>query len=173
MGFLGQIFELEGFGFQNLERLTAFVAFLAAAFGGFLVLLRNKATLRAGTFVTALAQFGRVTSKGAIMRGLVAQIERQRLMGGLYALGCAGFERGKAFILQTNTAAREPQGFGHLMDHLDFVVTHGSFGLEKAREKLVELGLRFAREHFEFAGEAVFGGVLRNDGFALVADRTG
>src|SRR5579875_3106854 len=108
--FLGQILQLECFGFQNLERLTPFVRFLAAAFGGFLVLLRNKATLGAGTLVAALAHFGCVAGKGAIVRDLITHVERERLMGRSLLFGRAGYQRLEAIVLQTNAAAREPEG---------------------------------------------------------------
>jgi hypothetical protein len=146
---------------------------LATTIGSFFVLLRNKATLAAGTFVPAFAQFSRVAREGAIVRGLVAHIERERFVGGTLLFGGARIERGEAVVLQMNATAREPESFGHLVNHFDFIVTDGSFRAQEPGEELIELGLRFGREDFEFPGKTVFGGVLGDDGFTFRCDGTG
>ena len=145
--------------------------FLATPVGGFFELLRNKATLGTSTFVAAFSEFGHIAEEGAILGALVTNIERERLVGDTLLFGRAGFEGGETFILQTNATPREPEGFGHLVNHPDFIVAGGCFRAQKAGEELIEVGLRFARQDFELARKAVFGGVLGNDRFTRLRDR--
>jgi hypothetical protein len=87
--------------------------------------------------------------------------------------GRTGFEHGEAVVLQAKGAPREPDSFGHPVNHGDFDVAHWSFGTNEAGEELVEFGLRFGWQNLEVASQAVTRGVVPDDLLTCLGRRAG
>src|SRR4051812_35136334 len=101
--------------------------------------------------------------KGALVRGLIAQVKREALsVGDLagYGVEAERFER--------DGTAAEPVVLGHGLDERFFGECVRLMLAAKAGEEFVELELRFGRKDLEGARgrEAVAGVVARGGGFA-------
>lgn len=182
-----KILQFEGFGLGDGGAVTGFdavvtkflstnanfVRFLAAFIVVRFELLRNEATVNAETLGAALAHFDEAVGEDALLCGLITEVEVHRFFGGLL-LGRGAFEEEReAVVFKAHAAAREPEGFGHLMDDLDFLRAFWLFGFEETSEEFVVFGLRFACENFKCAGKTVPGGVLGAGGFTLFGGGAG
>ena len=104
--------------------------------------------------------------KGAILRGVVANIERKLLfidLGGVLKRGG----------LQTQGALTDPVVLGHLLDEHGFGGSGGLMFVAQRFEQFLEFGGVFVGQEDPFAGEAVAQIVLRESGFACRCFWTG
>ena len=108
--------------------------------------------------------------EAALVNGLIAQIEGELLR----VDDLAGSEV-EAGLLKLESPMAQPMVLGHGLDEGFFGGSCGLVLLLELGQELVELGLRFGRQHPEFAegGEAVTEVVARGSGFSGLRFRAG
>ena len=131
--------------------------------------LRNEATVLALTFAAELVKLVQRLFEGAVVVGLVAEIDREQEIGAL-----AGALAVEAAFLERGGAEAEPVVLGELVDQRVFGGGGGLMLGAEVGQELVVVVLRFPVEHGEgLAGETVAAGVLAGGGFAFGGARAG
>ncbi len=142
---------------------------LFAGFGGCFVLLRNEASFGFALLGAKFQEIGEALVKGALVRGLVANIKRQLLR--LVTVGPVATE---GQILKPDGALGEPEVLGHALDEELFGWGVGLALAAETGEQFGELVLVFPVENKkDAAGETVTYGVLAGDCFPCFGARTG